>query len=131
VASILFPSDFLRGAIRAFKPGRTRFALPMAPPRHAIEVGVIYSLEDPPIIAAEMANAGITFLGHFHLPCGENVAVSACEVPFDPALIPPLSALGHGLPLSGAPEPDKSIGNCGAVMLHAKPELDKASPWRK
>jgi hypothetical protein len=122
VASILFPTDFLCGVIRAFKPGRTRVALPMAPPRHAIEVSVIYSLEEPSNIAAEMTKAGITFLGHFHLPCGGIVAVSACEVPFDPALVPPPSALGRGFALTGAPASGKSIGNCGAVIVHAKPE---------
>jgi hypothetical protein len=88
VASIMFPTDFLGGTIPPFESGRKRIALPLAPPRHAIEIGVFYSLEDPSTIRTEMNNAGGTFIGHMSLPSGENVAVAAREVPFEVAAIP-------------------------------------------
>ena len=119
VASILFPTDFLGGTIPPFKSGRKRIALPLAPPRHAIEVGVFYSHAEPSIIRTEMSNSGGTFIGHMNLPGGENVAVAAREVPFEPSAIP-LTSAGGWHALSGAPKVGEVIENCGAA-LHNMP----------
>lgn len=122
VAAILFPTDFLGGTIPPFKPAKKRIALPLAPPRHAIEVGVFFSREDPWIIRTEMNKAGGTFIGHMSLPGGENVAIAAREVPFEPAAIPLASEWGRtGHALSGAPEVGEARDNCSAVLLGKKP----------
>jgi hypothetical protein len=122
VASIMFPTDFLGGTIPPFKSGRKRIALPLAPPRHAIEIGVFYSLEDPPTIRTEMNNSGGTFIGHMSLPGGENVVVAAREVPFEAAAIPLAYERGRvGHALSAAPKVGEAIDNCGVVMLLDKP----------
>jgi hypothetical protein len=54
-------------------PGRKRFALRMAPPGHAIEVGAYYSREEPSTIKASLINAGSTPIGYMSLPGGETV----------------------------------------------------------
>jgi hypothetical protein len=120
VASILFPTDFLGGIIYPFKPGRNRFALPMAPPGHAIEVGTYYSREEPSTIKASLIIAGSTPIGYMSLPGGENVIFAAHVVHFDAALIPSASK-GVGHALSGAPKVGEVIDNCGAVLLHDIP----------
>jgi hypothetical protein len=96
--------------------------LPLAPPRHAIEIGVFYSFEDPSTIRTEMNNAGGTFIGDMSLPGGENVAVVAREISFEVAVIPLASEweqVGHAL--SGAPKVGQAIANCGAVLLRDRP----------
>jgi hypothetical protein len=119
VASILFPTDFLGGSIHPFKPGRKRLALPMAPPHHAIEIGVFYSREEALSIKALLVEARSTPIGYISLPGGENVAVAARQVPFDSANIrPPSQGVRHAL--SGAPKPGESIDACG-VLLHHEP----------
>lgn len=122
VASIVFLTDFLGGTIPPFRSGRKRIALPLAPPRHAIEIGVFYSFEDPLTIRTEMNNAGGTFIGHMSLPGGENVAVAAREISFEVEAIPLASEwerVGHAL--SGAPMVGQAIDNCGAVLLRYRP----------
>lgn len=122
VASILFPTDFLRGRIPPFQPCRKRIALPLAPPGHAIEIGVFYSRDEPSAAKTNLNKAGGTSLGYFSLPDGENVVIAAREVPFKPEAIPQLYEWGRiGYALSGAPEVGTSIDNCGATMLHHKP----------
>jgi hypothetical protein len=122
VAAILFPSDFLGGIIPPFKPGKKRIALPLAPPRHAIEVGVFFSREDPWIIRTEMDKASGTFIGHMSLPGGESVAIAAREVSFEPAAIPLASEWARtGHALSGAPEIGEARDNCSAVLMHYRP----------
>jgi hypothetical protein len=122
VASIMFPTDFLEGSIPPFKSGRKRIALPLGQPRHAIEIGIFYSREDPSTIRTEMNNAGGAFIGHMSLPGGENVVVAAREVPFETTAIPLASEWERvGPALSGAPKVGESIDNCGAVLLLDRP----------
>jgi hypothetical protein len=116
VASIMFPTDFLGGNIPPFKSGPKRVPVLLAPPRHAIEVGLFYSRADPPTIRTEINNAEGRCIGYFSLPGGENVAVAARVVPFNAALTPSASK-GAWHALSGAPKDDEVIENCGGVAL--------------
>jgi hypothetical protein len=69
-----------------------------------------------------LIEAGRTPIGYMSLPGGENVGVAAREVPFDSALIPPISEPGRTRhALSGAPRAGEVIDNRGAVLLHHKP----------
>lgn len=88
VASILFPTDFLRGTIPPFKPGRKRIALPLAAPGHAIEIGIFYSHDEPLVVKTNLSNIGGTTLGYISLSSGENVTIAARGVPFEPTAIP-------------------------------------------
>ena len=121
VASIMFPTDFLRGTIPPFKSGLKRLPITLAPPGHAIEVGLFYSRADPPTTRTELENAERSCLDYFSLPSGENVALAWCVIPFDPALIPPPSK-GVGHALSGAPKPGEAIENCGGVAYSIPPD---------
>jgi hypothetical protein len=122
VASILFPTDFLRGTIPAFKSGRKRVALLLASPHHAIEIGVFYSFDEPSIIRINLNNAKGKFIGYMSLPNGENVVIAAREVPFDPAIISGTLELGcAGHLLSGAPAVGEVNKNSSALMLHHRP----------
>ena len=97
VASIMFPTDFLCGTIPPFKSGPQRVAVALAPPRHAIEIGLFYSRADPSTIRTEINNAeGRCCIGYFSLPGGENVAVAARVVPFDNAALIPSASKGVG-----------------------------------
>jgi hypothetical protein len=122
VASIMFPTGFLCGTIPPFKPGQKRIALPLAPPGHAIEIGIFYSREDPSTVKAGLSSAGGKSIGYMSLPGGEHVIVAAREVPFEAAAIPlahGLESVGHAL--SGAPKAGEVIDNCGAVLLLNRP----------
>jgi hypothetical protein len=131
VASILFPTDFLDGTIKPFKPlnkqDQKRIALPLAPSGHAIEVGVFFSFEDPLTIIVR-SDAGDTCIGYRSLPGGEYVAFAAREVPFNPASILPASDLGRAFQaLSGAPKVSEAIDNCSAILLHDNPADGEAA----
>ncbi len=96
--------------------------MPLAPPRHAIEIVVFYSRQEPSTIKAGLNNAGVKSISYMSLPGGENVVVAAREVTFEAAAIPLASEwerVGHAL--SGAPEIGEVIDNCGAVMLRDRP----------
>jgi hypothetical protein len=121
VASIMFPTDFLGGTINPFKSLKSdqkRFALPLAPSGHAIEVGIFFSFEDLLTIKDRMRNAGGTFISCVALPGGENVAVTARQIPFNPDRIPLASERGRvGWPSSGAPKVGEAIDNCGTILF--------------
>jgi hypothetical protein len=120
VASINFPTDFLNGAFSAFKSGRTRVAVPIAPPGRAIEVGLFYSRDEPASIRMALDTATGKCLGFFTLSNGENVAVAARVVSYDPALIRSASNDVRRHPLRGAPRADE-VFECSGVLHHRYP----------
>jgi hypothetical protein len=120
VASILFPTDFLRTPLPPPPPGKTKFALPIAPPGSALEVGLFYSRSVPQELEALFIGKGLTPLFFVPANAGQFVSVTARHVAFDPNSIPkfPLTAV----PLGDGPHPGQTIDTASAIMLRDMPK---------
>lgn len=121
VASLVFPTDFLRGAIQhPPEPGKRKFAIPMAPPGAAIEVGLYYTRRATTDIESDFVGRGVTPLVWWELDDDEKVVLAAKQTPFNPELVPDFNN-GNIQPLSGAPGGGESTDNLSAVLLFDAP----------
>lgn len=121
LASILFPTDFLRSTTIA-KPTKLKVALPLAPPGHAIEVMLLYANVEPSVAENLLRNRGIAAFGFMTLLCGEIAILAARQVPFEAEFIPDLKSIaGQMRPLLGAPALDEKMSGLHAVLMHKKP----------
>lgn len=121
LASILFPTDFLRSTQIA-KPTKSKVALPLAAPGHAIEVMVFYANAEPSVAAQALRERGITPFGCMTRLSGENTILAARQVPFEAELIPDMkSIMGQMNSLLGAPALGEKKSGLHAVLMHKKP----------
>lgn len=121
VASILFPTDFLRSRTIA-RPTKLKFAIPLAPLGHAIEVMVFYASAEPSLAEQALRERGITAFSYMTLLCGEIAILAARQVPFEAEFIPDLKSMaGQMRPLLGAPALGEKMSGLHAVLMHKKP----------
>jgi hypothetical protein len=117
VASIFFPTDFLRGEGVAKSPGKLKFCLPMAPPGQATEVGLFYSIEQPANLEPRFVRQLSTPILYMTLPSGEYVSIVVRHVSFNALQVPDFSKIGSKVrPLDGAPPPGGRIENAHAIL---------------
>lgn len=126
LASILFPTDFLRSTTVA-TPTKLKFALPLAPPGHALEVMMFYANIEPSLAEQMLRDRGITAFSYMTLLCGEIAILAARQVPFEAEFIPDLKkAAGQMRPLLGAPALGEKMSGLHAVLMHKKPSDGEA-----
>lgn len=117
VASIFFPTDFLRGEGVTNDPGKLKFSLPMAPCGQATQVGLFYSFEQPAELEPRIVKQLTTPILYMTLPSEEYVSIVVRHVPFDSLQVPDLSKIGPKVrPLDGAPPPGGRIENAHAIL---------------
>lgn len=118
VASIFFPTDFLRGEGVANSPGKLKISLPMAPSGQATEVGFFYSFEQPDDLEPQFVRQPATPILYMTLPSGEYVSIVVRHVPFNALLVPDFSRIGSKFrPLDGAPQQGGLIHNAHAILF--------------
>lgn len=121
LASVLFPTDFLRSKTIA-QPTKLKFAMPLAPPGHAIEVMLFYANVEPSLAEKLLRDRKITAFSYMTLLCGEIAILAARQVPFEAEFIPDLRKVaGQMRPLLGAPALGEKMSGLHAVLMHKKP----------
>jgi hypothetical protein len=79
VASLIFPTDYLRGQAKSGKPKKPLLVIPSAPRGRAVVVGIFYSREDPNLFC----QGGVKPIYISKLTTGEYVSVAVGERAFD------------------------------------------------
>lgn len=110
VVSILFPTDHLGFAPQPPNDGKTKLALPAAPPGQAVEAGLFISRQLPSSLEESFIKAGATPLIYMDLPNGEFVSLVVRHRPFINMrdTFNKLSKL-PSTPLSGAPKVGETL----------------------
>lgn len=123
IARILFPTDFLNACDPPEDDGKLKFSFPLAPPGGALEAVICYSRESPKALEDRFRSNGFTQFGMMSLPSDEFVHLVLRNVTCDNVAIgEAVAKFGHGLPLSGAPQPGERIENARAVIVAGQPE---------
>lgn len=117
VASILFPSDYLAEKLgRPQGDGKLKFAFPLPPPGHVIELGLFTHLQHPDQLEDALIRTGGTPISYHDLADGEFASLVARQTVIDPWK-PFFKKPDHvtSRALGGAPAPGKTVQ--GRAML--------------
>lgn len=111
VVSILFPSDYLTDKLG--KPqvdGKLKFAFPLPPPGHVIELGIFTHLQHPDQLEDALIRTGGTPISYHDLANGEFASLVARQTviePWKPFFTKPDHVTSRAL--SGEPAPGETI----------------------
>ena len=126
VASIFFPTNFLKGTTAIPKNVPTLIRLERAPSGSAIELGLFYSREPMNELEPKLAKVGLPMV-HIGLESGEGVSIVASQRTFDPTRLGPMAALADengSLPLpppkwiADEAKSASSIGNLSSILIN-------------
>jgi hypothetical protein len=94
VASIRFPTDFLRGPQAIEKAIRDLVLVERAPAGDCIELGVFYSREPKSVLEPKLAKIGLPMF-HIDFGNGENASIVVRQRIFESAQLGPFSTLAY------------------------------------
>jgi len=121
IVSILFPTDYLRGAydLPNNPKHKKHFALQIAGPKQAVEVGIFFSQQRPEVIEHTFLERLITPIVYGPLSSDEFITITACHIPFPDTAIPSFDK-GSMTPLEGSPRPGEFVKGCGLLFPDQK-----------
>ena len=120
VASIAFPTDFLKGEVLLSGKSRRRYSFKIAPAGQAFVISIFYSSEDPTALEERFIATGADPLIWMKLPSAEYASIVAKYAPFDPKFVP-VAKPGSPHKLSGAPKTGETIEDAHAILFSEKP----------